>query len=339
MKFILIFKKSFFIFVLLVFGILLILQPEICKENVAKSIILCARVLIPSLFPFSVCVMFITKLNFSGSSKLFVIFLLSLIGGYPISAKLLSREVENGKLEPKTAAKMLNFCVNAGPAFVVSAVGSGFLASKKLGVLLLFSHITASLTIYTFYKITGNKFKIKNPDKSKYISVVDNFVNSAGESATITLNICSFVILFSAIIGYIEFYSDKFPLLKPFLYLTEVTFGVYKTRNIYLISFLLGFSGLCVWCQIISVAKNLKINILNFAIFRVIHGSLSVFYTIAAVKIFKINLSVFSNNQNFSFMPYVNNLSLSFSLLIMALIFIISIYTRNKNTKILEEFT
>lgn len=346
-------KKIFPVFLVIIFAVLLILKPEICKNAIELSIVLCSRVLIPSLFPFSVCVLFIIKSGILNKLKFlspltekifglpiqcFSIMLLSMLGGYPIGAKLINDAVSDGQLTERDSNKMLNFCINAGPAFIVAAVGNGILHSKKLGYILLLAHIMSSFIICIFYRFIGKKSYFFTEPVAKKISPADNFVLSASEAASVTINICSFVILFSAITSYIEHFSKTFPLLKPILYLTEVTLAVTKTHNIYLISFLLGFAGFCIWCQILSVGKNIKINFIPFSLFRIIHGALSCGITAVILKIWKITLPTFSNDLNFSHSTSVSGISLSIALLIMGIIFIISISNRRENIKILEEF-
>lgn len=347
-------KKLFPVILISLFAFLLVLKPEICKNSIANSIILCSRVLIPSLFPFSVCVLFIMKSGiidkikflspvteriFGLSVEAFSIMLLSMLGGYPIGAKLINNALSDGQLTEKDSGVMLNFCINAGPAFIISAVGDGILHSNKLGYILLFSHIVSSFIICIFYSFICKKSYSATKIQVKKISPADNFVLSASEGASVTINICSFVILFSAITAYIEHFSNTFTILKPILYLTEVTLAVTKTNSIYLISFLLGFAGFCIWCQILSVGKNIKINFISFLLCRIIHGALSCGITALIIKISKTALPTFSNNLSFNASPSVSGTALSVALLIMGIIFIISLSNHRNSTKILEEFT
>ena len=323
------------LFLILLFGVLLILNPVICRENVAKSIIICGQVLIPSLFPFGVCVLFILKSDVAKRiNPLLLIFIFSLLGGYPMGAKLINEEVLYNRLDTKNAQKMLNYCVNAGPAFIVSAVGLGILNSQKAGYILLVSHILASLIITL---LTG-PISLNKTETEKSISPVDNFVLATADSAAAVMSICGFVILFSVLTGYLEFYGDQFPILKPLIFLTEITISVTKTRNIVLISFLLGFSGFCIWAQVLSVGKNIKINLLKFAFFRLLHGILSGIFTYIALKIIPLEIPTFSNSVNFSSKFFVSGGSLGVSLLVLGIVFVISLSKPKENRKILEEF-
>ncbi len=342
-----IFSILTFVF-LFAFGVLLILKPEICKTSIASSIILCSGVIIPSLYPFGVCTLYFIKSGifekldflspitlklFGLSAYPFFIFLFSLVGGYPIGAKLLNEAVNEKILTPNSARKMSRFCVNAGPAFIISAVGCGILGNKKLGVILFFAHILSSLTICRFFgKVTSRK-----PQNKDIINPIDNFVLSATQASSAVLSICAFVILFSVFTGYIEYFANEFRFLKPLMYFVEVTTAITKTKSIYLISFLLGFSGFCIWAQVLAINRNIHIKILDFAIFRTLHGLISSLLTFVLLKIFPVPISTFSTTYSFTSKALVSNKTLSVSLLVLGVIFIISLSNRQNSRKILEE--
>ena len=338
------------IILVLAYIFILLARPDICRNGTVTGILLCGRVIIPSLFPFVMCVVFIMnsgllgKLNFLFTSSekfsaenIFTV-LLSFIGGYPIGAKLLNSAVECGRISPKKAGNMLNYCVNAGPAFIVSAVGSGILGSKELGFILLISHIFSGLILCLISVITGNAgikptAAIKKPD----LNAADNFVKSAAEASGTVLSICGFVILFSSVNAYISYYADSVYLLKGLGLVLEVTNAVTLTNNIYLISFLLGFAGISVWCQILSVSGKIKINYIKFVIFRLSHGLISAVITYIQFKIFPVNIAVFSNSKGISFNQFHSSAAVALSLFAMGVVFIISISSKKCTGKMLED--
>lgn len=110
------FKKYTAVIFILAFIALILADPEVCTSGVAEGIIISGRIIIPSLFPFTACVLFlsgsgalspfrylspVTKRIFNINGELFAIMLLSCIGGYPIGAKLLNEAVDNKKYRPK----------------------------------------------------------------------------------------------------------------------------------------------------------------------------------------------------------------------------------------------
>ena len=340
--------KKISIIIISLFFIFLIVFPEISKVGVYNGIIICGKIVIPSLFPFMMCCVFIINTGLLSKIKLpykiskilglnsysLFTFLLSFIGGFPIGAKLINNGVLNNQISKKEACVMLNFCVNAGPAFILSVIGVGIFKSKLLGFLILFSHCIVSVFIYIFYRVTGKiKYKSEQNVICNTISPVDNFVLSASESAKIIMNICVFVIIFSCVNTYIMHLPKNFHFL---CYFTEITNSLTYTRNIYLISFLLGFSGICIWFQIFSICKNFKISYLKFILSRLIHGTFSTFIFYMLVKIFKISISV-NAQLPISFKLYYQSPVVSLSLIVTVIVFIISLTGKKYNGKITEE--
>ena len=331
--------------------LLIISEPSLCKTGAINGILLCGRVIIPSLFPFMVCVLFLIKSNFLDvlkklspitkklfglNGELFTIALLSFIGGYPIGAKLLNEAVEMKKLSAKNAGIMLSFCVNAGPAFIISAVGNGVFSSKSLGTVMFTAHFFSALCLCFLSKFFYNN-QTQFPDKkTEHINPADNFVLSVSAASSSMLSICSFVILFSCIDSYLLGLASRFPAIKIICGFLEVTNSITITRNIYLIPFFLGFGGICVWFQIFSISKRIKINIMLFAVSRFLHGILSSVFTLIMVKLFKISVPTLSNGTVTTPQILYDSPALAISMLILGIVFAVSITTKY-NCKFLED--
>ena len=142
------------------------------------------------------------------------------------------------------------------------------------------------------------------------------------------------MIFFSAIGEYISSCTTRFPWLKYAAAPLEVTNAVANTRSLPLTAFLLGFAGISIWCQILSVGKSIKINFPLFLLARIFHGLLSVCFLRLILKIFKITVKT-AAAINFS--PTYGSAALSLSMLIMVLIFIISVYTKKSTGKLLDD--
>ena len=330
--------------------VFILIKPEICKDSAIRGVLISGKIIVPSLFPFMALLLFlmnylgnyikrldfITKPLFMLSGEMVCITLFSFLGGYPVGVKLLNETVTDEKSR-KRAFIATNFCVNAGPAFIISAIGIGLLGSKLLGIILLLSHILASVILILINrKGLRECINYESQPKPKN-NMIDAFVNSVANASASTLSICSYIILFSVISAYIDYLSDYFSYLKYMIYILEVTTAVTKTKNIYLISFLLGFSGLSVWCQILSSSKNIKINVFSFSVFRILHGIISSVITYVIVKTFKISIPILSNNVSFDFKALYSNAPVSISLLIMVILLIISLFTKKDTGKIFED--
>jgi len=338
---------TFVIAITIVF--VLIVLPELAIPGVSKGILICGNVIVPAIFPFMVCVLIIMKtpINiknsflkktcycfFGHSFDMFLTFLLSLLGGYTVGAKLINQLYIDGKINIKTANIMCLYCVNAGPAFVISAVGVGMLNSKKIGILLFLAHIFSSVLIaFPCSKALKKESNIYNPKFTFFQnSLSEIFISSTAEAASSVMNICFYVIIFSAFSSYWEYFFGKVPMLKNVTKLVEITIGISQTKNIFLVSFLLGFAGISIWCQILSLSKEVKIKFSYLFFGRILHGSISVIILFLIIKFTNCAITVFSNIAVEPQLIY-NDFSVSVSLCIMLIVLLICIYTKKYSGK------
>ncbi len=331
--------------------ILILLFPDISSKGISRGLIIAANVVIPSLFPFMVCVLMIIKSGFTINNELlekilykifghnfdmFFVFILSMIGGYPVGAKLINELCSQKIINEKTANLVLAYCVNAGPAFVVLIVGGAF-NSKKIGFLLLVSHLLSSLIIALFSAKSLKRYIIHSNKVSVFKSFSDNFVESVADASSSILSICSFVILFSGINSYIDYFFSNMTSIKLISLFTEVTSAVVNCKNIYIISFLLGFSGISIWCQVFTITKNMKINKFRFVLSRIMHGTISVIITKILILIFKIKITTYNNNINIEKEFFYTNEFLFCSMLIMMMVLLVFLYLKNNSGKLIND--
>ncbi len=268
-------------------------------KGAVQGIELCINILIPSLFIFLIISEFFYRtkaLNFIlkpfsfACEKLFKIdrsicpiIFFSLICGYPAGANLIANLVQKKVISKKTASRMLYFCVNAGPSFLISGISIHFSNSITFGVMLLISQITAFLVVGIFSSIGEKLEKAQNIETIKEsfkapIALVLSVKNSIKNMAII----CGFTIFFSAIINFILQLNifninSKFYLKPLIIGLLEVTNGAINCRqinniNIFLIIALItSFGGLCVHMQIMAITYRAKIPFKNFYLWRIIY--------------------------------------------------------------------
>lgn len=173
-------KPNFLYYAICAFIIFLIiailLNPTVYIQSSYNGIILWAKSVLPALFPF----FFLTKLltnfnivekiaNLSSffTKKLFncsgisnYVFLLSILSGYPIGAKLTAELYKNKAITNAEAVRMCSFCSTSGPIFVIGTVGATMFSSAKIGVIIFVSHIISAIIngmIFRFYKKNEEK--------------------------------------------------------------------------------------------------------------------------------------------------------------------------------------
>lgn len=274
------------------------------RQGVKNGLSLSAQSVIPSLFIFTAMSLFIIKsgagqilgrlicpvtqpllgLNADQSS----VFLISMVAGYPVGAKLLNSLYLDGKISRGKALKMLNFSINAGPAFIIVTVGEGFLKTRGDGYRLLICHLLATLILAVAVRflpdrLFSNDAKSKKQTllKSQGSALSDIFVLSVLEAGKTMLNVTIFVVFFAGLTG--GFSAFGFANTGRLTSLFEVTAGLSNITRSQLpfAAFLLGFGGISVIFQVISSAESLRPQITILLLSRLLHGGLS--YALAKI--------------------------------------------------------
>ena len=283
-----------------------------CAQGVYTGVLLCVKVLVPSLFVFMIIASFIsqgtlsflvnkilkapTKRIFNLPQSSSFLLILSILGGYPVGAKGIETLYNNGELSESEAKKLSYICVCASPAFCINFVALSLYENKTIGAVLLTSQIIA---FYITAFIVGRTIKINiTEEKSIKIKTNASLIDAVNSASISTINMCAMVIAFSAFIAVLNSVLKKVPELLSFLVsISEVSLAVNKLANeipLYAISFILGFGGLCVHFQVFSILKEIKINKFLFFLFRIIQGIISAFITYILLIFFPISTQVFS---------------------------------------------
>lgn len=296
----------------------LLIFPAEAAAGAKNGIGYCLQILVPSLYPFMVLGVFVVKCGLSekigrlfeaparrilklpGSSAASI--LMSAIGGYPTGARSIAALYENGGVSEKQAARMLCFCVNAGPAFVISAVGVGFLKSAQAGVILFASQLLASMILSVLCGITAKHETAApktKPQRSK--NAADALVASASDAARAMINMCCFVVLFAAFLNLMRIWVKEPHAAAALSAVMEVTGGCSDLARLgvplWAFSFAIGWGGICVHFQVISSVANIKIKLSRFVLFRLLHGVFAALITAELIKIFPLDAEVFSSTS------------------------------------------
>lgn len=178
------------------------------QEAARQGLALCAGSVIPALFPFLVVSSLLTASGFApapaGLMQLFRLpacagsaLVLGLTGGYPVGARTAVQLFEAGALRRNEAERLLTFCNNAGPAFLISVVGTGVFGSVRTGLWLWLIHIlSALLTGLLLCRRGGEGRQTVHTTKTEPLSPAAAFVRAVVQSADTMLHICAFVVLF-----------------------------------------------------------------------------------------------------------------------------------------------
>ena len=224
------------------FTLCLVLFSRTNLSAAKNGLSLWATAVVPSLFPFFVATEMLSYTNvisflgkwltpimrplFGVPGEASFAFMMGLISGYPVGAKIVSNFMEQGIVTHEEAERILAFTNNSGPLFIIGTVGITLFGNTTIGVLLLITHILSCisvgiiLNIFTIHK-RKNEFsssaisnithrnKSNSHTPSQKVQTTPPTFSSLGEilgtsikNATSTiLLIGGFVVLFSVVIS------------------------------------------------------------------------------------------------------------------------------------------
>ena len=330
-------KQLILPFILILFTICLVIFSNTNLYAAKNGLLLWANSIVPTLFPFFVatellshtnCIYYLGKVlnrfmkpifNIRGEGSFALI--MGIISGYPTGAKIAANFRLNNICSKEECERLLSFTNNSGPLFILGTVGISMFGNSTIGVLLLISHLLASITVGIIFRFW--KYNIKqSPINNSYKTSDDNISlsnlggiigNSISNSINTILLIGGFVVLFSVIISILQnshLLNVLTNLLNPifnFLHIPdkfvtglisgilELTNGLnvicnipekHLSYNIILSSFLLGLGGLSVLLQVWSTISKTDLSIKPYILGKLLHACISALYTFLLIKSF-----------------------------------------------------
>lgn len=297
-------------------------------------------------------------------------FIMGIISGYPVGAKIVTKFRNDGLCTKAEAERLLAFTNNSGPLFIIGTVGISMFGNTEIGLLLFMTHFISCIFvgfIFRFWKYHDNE-KI-NSFKETTSSNHNVHFSDLGETlATSIMNsvhtivmIGGFVILFSVIISILNnchFFELITLLLTPLFHTLKISPDFIKSilsgiieltnglsivsnittkhigTNIVISAFLLGFGGISVLLQVLSITSKSDISIKAYFYGKLLQGTIAAILTYALIHIFPIfNFDitpVFSGNVEKVnlYTSYFNMFPVS--ILILMVSFTLFLYTRKK---------
>ena len=287
---------------LLVLGSLIVFSGQV-QHSARNALLLCAETIIPSLFPFFVLSILLNRLGFSAAlgrilgrpaAALFGVsgagasaLIIGLTGGYPMGASYIADMCVCGRIDRDEGQRLLAFCNNSGPAFIIGAVGIGAFGRSDAGLILYGIHILSAV-------LTGMIFTGERRSRTVFPALTDEsdldsaFPDAVKNAVAAVLNVCGFVVIFSVLAGLMDSvgYFSRLCLLMGSVTglgadfiralltgLLELGSGAGALRylpftpaSLSLAAFLLGFGSLSVHCQTAAVISRAKLKgTLHFA--------------------------------------------------------------------------
>ncbi len=306
----------------------LIYYPDSGSAAASEGLTLCYRVIIPSLFPFFVLSSLVVELGMSRylgrmlegvMPPLFRVggncaaaLALGFVGGYPVGATTAISLYKNGQCSKTEAERLLAFCNNAGPAFILGVVGTGIFSSSRAGLLLYLAHICASLTVgvlFRFYKPHEGATLGQDAPAFQTTTFPIALTRSVTGALHSTLNICAFILFFTVTIrmlsesGVMDCATHLLSLVglpqqwanRLLIGLLEMSSGVSSLRGggsgtapLSMAAFMLGWAGLSVHCQVLAFLGDSGLSMGTYFTGKVLHGFISAGYTAILLTYFPL---------------------------------------------------
>lgn len=290
----------------LFFMLLMLRNGAIAIECVKKGMKLCAETVIPSLFPFMVISELLVGCGigerigrllkgpmslFSASGEGGSAVILGALCGFPVGARTAVGLYDRGRISKKECEHLLTFSNDPSVAFIISSVGVSLYSNRKLGVAFLCLTRASSLLvgylmkycIYSREERASRKDTLPEPSQTRVgVKMLTGAVTS---SAAAMLNVCAYVIFFSALIGALGSMLSHLGAgeeLCALLYAVfEMSSGVSAAsrltntaRGLVLTAFSLGWSGISVHCQVASMCDGRGLDLKPYFAAKALQGML-----------------------------------------------------------------
>jgi sporulation integral membrane protein YlbJ len=279
--------------------LLLLMIPfygEAMRIGVVRGIRLCVSTIIPSVFPFmilsSVMIGYsvfdhmdflslpFEKLFHVGKSGL-PAFLCGSLCGFPLGAKCAAEAYMQGYLSKDESERLIGFSSNASPAFVICGIGA-MRKSIAEGVLLYVVMLLSAIIVGIIFGIK----KEAHPRRVMYKTQNFSFTDTVERAGINTLYVCSYLLLFSALIGVLQAFFLKNSVISaiflPFFEIGSATAFLAKVDlpsgfSMALTAFAVSFGGLSVHLQSAGLLRGTKISMKHYYIAKLLQGLLSFF--------------------------------------------------------------
>ncbi len=276
-------------------------MPEVCISAVKSALVLCGTAVIPTLFPFFVCSSLFVSLGLAGYASKYlggimkpvfrtdgagaVAVVLGVISGYPVGAKCAADLYRQNKLSKPEAERLLAFCNNSGPMFIMGTVGIAMYHSMRIGVLQYVIHIISSLLTGIIYarihkgRVGVSHCAAKPGESTDDENVFEAVGNAIGGSVSTILKVCGFVVFFAVVGATLPRFTGS-----EFVYaFLEITGGINALTalsfdpalKLSFVSMFLALSGVSVLLQVGAVISEYGISIRPYVVGKILQSSLA----------------------------------------------------------------
>ena len=263
--------------------ILVFLNKSLVTESILSSFYIWYNTLVPSMFPMIVLsdilitynsyniipikiTKYISKL-FNISNNAVIIFILSIISGFPTNAIIINKAINNKNITKDEAEHLLLFCNFANPLFILETVGTFYLKNNSFAIIILISHILSNIIIGIIFRKNNhpkNNYIIDTFKSQNFGDVLSNAIYKSINSLLMIAGTITLFLILTTLITHIFNLNNCLSLIiKSLLEMTMAlsylsNLNISSTLKVVISSMIISFSGLSIHLQVISSLENIK---------------------------------------------------------------------------------
>ncbi len=326
------FKKSkikisdFLITILLIsLVVILISNPTKYANATISGFSLFAMGVFPTLFPFifiskalsslETPILLTTKLKrlshkvFHAPSSIIYVYIMSILCGYPIGAKMTGDLYENGLVTDDQVKHFCCFCSTSGILFVVGTIGTIMFGSPLIGIIIYISHILGSFLGGFILSLKNKKYDLleNNIPKQSSKNLISSSITSSIQSVLVVGAYITVFCLFTQILFDITIFQYLINALNNLLCMfglpgnlsAGILSGIFEMTNgckflsksvcnssIVFATGLISFGGISIILQSKTFLQNTKIKARTLVFTKFVHSICSIFICSLILLIF-----------------------------------------------------
>jgi len=201
--------------------ILVLLNKNLVSDSILSSLYIWYNTLVPSMFPMiilsdilitynsNILPNFITKYIskiFNISNNSVIIFILSLISGFPTNAIIIKKSIDTNYITKEEANHLLLFCNFANPLFILQTVGVFYLKNTTYSIIILISHILSNVIIGIIYRNNNypkNNYIIDSTKSQNFGDVLSSAIYKSVNSLLLIAGTVTLFLILTTLITHI----------------------------------------------------------------------------------------------------------------------------------------
>jgi len=314
------------------FNVLLLLFPGDIVEAARAGLMMWFNNVLPALLPFIVGTNILAATGFVAYlGKLLDPLMLSLfrlpgaggfalvtgmMSGYPVGAKTAAALVGNGQISPGQGWRLAALCNNAGPLFMLGAVGAGLFADAGVGYFIMFAHYASALVVgLVLARFAGGAARKDGGTLAQIVrearrprpfgEVLGTSVKNALETVAV---VGGYIVLFAVIVRILDIlglFEALSLLVRPLagvdsallfsgtaVGVVEMTNGAWRLSeggvsaySLAALTFVISFGGFSIHAQSVSFLAKCGVSSVKYMLGKLLHGVVSAVIAFAAFDI------------------------------------------------------